>query len=59
MSRPLRTAFPAAVDHVTTRGDRRESIFDDDDDQQQFLVVLAQTLERFDAQALAYCLMDR
>ncbi|TDP11940.1 hypothetical protein DFR39_102326 [Roseateles asaccharophilus] len=41
MSRPLRTAFPAAVDHVTTRGDRRDSIFDDDNDQQQFLAVLA------------------
>jgi REP element-mobilizing transposase RayT/DNA-directed RNA polymerase specialized sigma24 family protein len=57
MSRPLRIEFPGAVYHVTARGDRRESIFDDDDDRQLFLSVLAQALERFDALALAYCLM--
>jgi len=57
MSRPLRIEFPGAVYHVTSRGDRREPIFDDDVDRGALLGVLAQAMERFDAQVLAYCLM--
>ena len=57
MSRPLRLEFPGAVYHVTSRGDRREPIFVDDADRLTLLDVLAQAAERFDAQALAYCLM--
>ena len=34
MSRPLRIEFPGAVYHVTSRGDRRESIFADDEDRE-------------------------
>lgn len=45
------------VYHVTSRGDRRESIFEDDDDRRALLGVVAHGLERFDAQMLAYCLM--
>ena len=57
MSRPLRIEFPGAVYHVTSRGDRREPIFHGDDDRQTLLMVLAQAMDRFDAQVLAYCLM--
>ncbi len=57
MSRPLRIEFPGAVYHVTSRGDRREPIFRDDGDREMFLDILAHTLERLDAQVLAYCLM--
>jgi putative transposase len=57
MSRPLRIEFPGAVYHVTSRGDRRESIFADDVDRVALLAVIEQALERFDAQMLAYCLM--
>ena len=57
MSRPLRIEFPGAVYHVTSRGDRREPIFDDDADRQLLLSVLAHGMGRFDAQMLAYCLM--
>jgi putative transposase len=57
MSRPLRIEFPGAVYHVTSRGDRRESIFADDEDRVALLAVVEQGLERFDAQMLAYCLM--
>jgi REP element-mobilizing transposase RayT len=57
MARPLRIEFPGAVYHVTTRGDRREAIFIDDTDRATLLDVLALGLERFDAAALAYCLM--
>jgi putative transposase len=58
MARALRIQFPGALYHVTSRGDRREAIFDDDLDRQAFLTVLARSLERFSAMALAYCLMD-
>lgn len=57
MARPLRIEFPGALYHVTTRGDRRELIYDDDVDRQAFLEVMARVLERFDACVLAYCLM--
>jgi REP element-mobilizing transposase RayT len=57
MSRPLRIEFPGAVYHVTSRGDRREPIFDDDADREALLGVITQAMSRFDAQMLAYCLM--
>jgi putative transposase len=57
MSRPLRIEFPGAIYHVTSRGDRREPIFADDADRQALLAVVAQAMQRFDAQVLAYCLM--
>jgi putative transposase len=57
MARPLRIEFPGAVYHVTSRGDRRESIFADDTDRAALLAVVALGLERFDAQMLSYCLM--
>ena len=58
MARPLRIEFPGAVYHVTSRGDRREAIFEDDFDRETLLGVVAQTMARFDAAVLAYCLMD-
>jgi len=57
MARPLRIEFPGAVYHVTSRGDRREPIFVDDVDRRALLDVLGAGLERFDASALAWCLM--
>lgn len=57
MSRSLRIQFPGAVYHVTSRGDRRESIFADELDRVTLLAVVEQGLQRFDAQMLAFCLM--
>jgi putative transposase len=57
MARPLRIEFPGAVYHVTSRGDRRELIFEDDRDRDGFLGVLGQAMARHEAQILAYCLM--
>ena len=57
MVRPLRIEHPGAVYHVTSRGDRREPIAKDDIDRAVFLSTAGQALERFDAQAWAYCLM--
>ena len=55
MSRPLRIEFPGATYHVTSRGDRREPIFDGDADRRGLLAVIAQAMERFDAEVLCYC----
>lgn len=57
MSRPLRIELPDAIYHVTSRGDRREVIYRDDTDRKAHLGILAKALQRFDARALAYCLM--
>lgn len=57
MARPLRIEFPGAIYHVTSRGDRRDAIFTDDADRRILLGIMAQAMERFDAQVLAYCLM--
>jgi putative transposase len=57
MVRPLRIEYPGAVYHVTARGDRREPIARDDTDRAHFLDVLSHALQRFDAQAWAYCVM--
>ncbi|HIJ23975.1 MAG TPA: addiction module toxin RelE, partial [Gammaproteobacteria bacterium] len=42
MTRPLRIEFPGALYHITSRGDRREVIFEDDEDREIFLRVLAE-----------------
>lgn len=57
MARPLRIEFPGAVYHVTARGDRREPIYMDDEDRSLHLGLIGKALMRFDARALAYCLM--
>ncbi|EXJ17000.1 hypothetical protein D779_1823 [Imhoffiella purpurea] len=43
--------------HITSRGDRREPIYEDDDDREAFLRVLAEVVERFNWLCHAYCLM--
>ena len=58
MSRPLRIEFPNALYHVTSRGDRREAIFEDDEDRCTFLQTLEQTVKQFHWLCHAWCLMD-
>ncbi len=57
MARPPRIEFPGAVYHVTARCEAGQRAFVDDDDRQGLIELLAQTMHRFDAQVLAYCLM--
>ena len=57
MSRPLRIEFLGAIYHVTSRGDRREPIFEDDTDRAALLGVVVEGMGRYDAQVLAFCLM--
>ena len=57
MARPLRVEFSGALYHVTSRGDRREAIFEDDEVRQVFLTTLAEVVERFNWVRHAYRLM--
>lgn len=58
MSRPIRIEFPDALYHVTTRGDRREDIFEDDQDRREFLAILERVIAQFNWTCHAWCLMD-
>ena len=58
MSRPLRIEFNYALYHVTSRGDRREDIFENDEDRKSFLDILASVVERYNWIVHSYCLMD-
>jgi REP element-mobilizing transposase RayT len=57
MARPLRIEFSGALYHVTSRGDRREPIYEDDEDRLMFLGVLEEVVSRFNWVCHAYCLM--
>lgn len=49
ITRPIRIEFSGALYHVTSRGDRRENIYEDDEDRIQFLDVLRRVVEDFKA----------
>ena len=57
MARPLRIEFAGAFYHLTSRGDRREPIYEDDEDREMFLDVLAEVVGRFNWRCHTYCLM--
>jgi REP element-mobilizing transposase RayT len=57
MARALRLEFPGALYHVTSRGNRREAIFEDDADYQTFLNLFGQVCEHMNWRCYAYCLM--
>jgi len=58
MARPLRLEFAGALYHITSRGDRRENIYESDVDRQSFLDVLGDVCDRYNWVCHAYCLMD-
>jgi putative transposase len=57
MARPLRIEFAGALYHVTSRGDRREPIFEDDEDRWMFFGILEEVVQRFNWVCHGYCLM--
>jgi putative transposase len=57
MARPLRIEFAGALYHITSRGDRREAIFEDDEDREAFLRVLGEVVQRYNWICHAFCLM--
>lgn len=58
MARPLRIEFAGALYHVTSRGDRRENIYEADSDREDFLLVLEEVCARFNWSIHSYCLMS-
>ena len=58
MARPLRLELAGGLYHVTSRGDRREDIYEDDDDRNKWLATLGSVCSRFNWRCHAYCLMD-
>ena len=57
MTRPLRIEFPGASYHVTSRGDRRKTIFVDDVDRESWINVVDLVCKRFNFVVHAYCEM--
>lgn len=58
MSRPLRLEFAGALYHITSRGNRKEAIYEVDTDREGFLSVLADVCKTYNWECHAYCLMD-
>ena len=58
MSRPIRLEFPDALYHITSRGDRREDIYDDDADREAFLKIFSKVIEQNNWYCYSYCLMS-
>jgi REP element-mobilizing transposase RayT len=57
MSRPLRIEFHGALYHLTSRGDRREDIFENNLDRFCFLHVLDEVCDTYNWVCHSYCLM--
>lgn len=57
MARPIRLEFAGALYHVTSRGDRREDIYEGDSDHQTFISLLDDICESYNWICHAYCLM--
>jgi len=57
MTRPVRIEFEGALYHITSRGDRREAIYEDEADRNQFLKILGEVIETFNWVCHAYCQM--
>ena len=58
MPRPPRIEYPGALYHVTSRGNKKETIFKTDEDRLLFLNFLYTNTRSFDWVCHAYCLMD-
>lgn len=56
MTRPVRIEFEGALYHVTSRGERREAIYDDSD-RIQFLEILGEVIETLNWVCHSYCQM--
>lgn len=58
MARALRLEYSGALYHVTSRGDRREDIYDDDADRIAFIELLDDVCESYNWDCHGYCLMS-
>ena len=53
MARPLRIEFLGALYHITSRGDRREDIYEDDEDRKIFLDIVGKVVTDFNGFVMA------
>lgn len=58
MARPLRLEITGGLYHVTSRGNRRELIYEGDEDRSLWLETLSRVCARHNWRVHAYCLMD-
>ena len=58
MARPLRILVPGGWYHVTSRGNRKQTLFLNDTDRRRFLGLVEQLPERFRLEVHAFVLMD-
>ena len=58
MARPLRLELAGSIYHITSRGDRREAIYDNDEDRETWLEIFGNACKRFNWRCHSYCLMD-
>jgi len=58
MARPLRIEYEGAYYHVLSRGNKQQAIFFSDDDRNTFLKTFERMSERFEADIIAFVLMD-
>jgi putative transposase len=57
MARALRVEYPGALYHITSRGNRRQRIFDDDRDREHFLALVGEAARRYGWLISVYVLM--
>ena len=57
MARALRVEYPGALYHVTSRGNRRQRIFEDDRDREHFLALVGEAARRYGWLISVYVLM--
>ena len=58
MARPLRTTYPGAFYHVTSRGNEWKDIFKSRCDREKFLEYFESATKRYDAVIHVFCLMN-
>ena len=57
MGQPHRVQIAGGTYHVTSRGNRHQSIYHDDDDRKLFLALRNQVVQKCGWRTLAHCLM--
>jgi REP element-mobilizing transposase RayT len=58
MARPLRIAYPGALDHVTSRGNAQQDVFKSQTDRERFLTYMESAVVRYGAVVHTWCLMS-
>ena len=58
MGRPLRLEYSGGLYHLTSRGDRREDIYESDNDRIMFLKILGEVCLSYNWVCHSYCLMS-